>query len=519
MHKLGKSFLSSSIAVLLAISTVSPAQAQRPFELDSSNIQPNQIKVSFTEEIGTNSGRVVTIRANGNQYDCLGGFDAGFCRISPDREFGANTIFPVCKEQSSENCVVGLSAKLAGDEYEADFLKYAGGQAAPAIPKLGLYEGAQISLWSIPGLVHQGGTDTYALNFSTMAQYSHDKKRFDNRGVNVSLIPYVLETDPSFRPPNWGSWEDPVTKKVGVGLDGTPNSVWSSAGEAGRVAGFPVGVDFKIEARAPSSVTGWFRGRLQDPEISMTRFSATNNLLTVAAEPVQVARVSTILDKASAPARLLSMLSNYAVSGNPGENEHKLLPATAAGNPDSYAILRKLRATVKDTAAGISSLWNFSSVPFDGSNPCLQGTNRVLGMATTNATIFDGTSPSFSKGFLSYKLAGMHYLQDGVTESMGSYDLLIRSDVARCLYGFTRAPVSATITVSGEGDRSIATTIVSEKNGWLKLAAYGFTFSEKTIMVKLTQKKSKTITCTAPNKKSVRITATTPKCPKGFKKR
>jgi hypothetical protein len=94
----------------------------------------------------------------------------------------------------------------------------------------------------------------------------------------------------------------------------------------------------------------------------------------------------------------------------------------------------------------------------------------------------------------------------------------MNSNVARCLYGFSKAPVSATITISGEGDKNIATTVVTEKNGWLTLGAYGFTFSAKTIKVKLSQKKT-TITCVAPGKKSKKVTAVNPKCPKGFKKR
>jgi hypothetical protein len=81
-------------------------------------------------------------------------------------------------------------------------------------------------------------------------------------------------------------------------------------------------------------------------------------------------------------------------------------------------------------------------------------------------------------------------LPDGKTEALGTYDLVMRSDVARCVYGFSKAPVSATIQVVGSGgEEKVATTIVSEKNGWLKLAAYGFTFSEKEIRVTLDQVK------------------------------
>jgi hypothetical protein len=135
--------------------------------------------------------------------------------------------------------------------------------------------------------------------------------------------------------------------------------------------------------------------------------------------------------------------------------------------------------------------------------------------------VYDGGVPKFTRGFLNYKVAGLHFEADGTTEVLGSYDLVMRSDVARCLYGFSSAPVSATITIAGEGDRTIATTIVSEKNGWLKLAAYGFTFSEKTIRVRITQPKRTTITCVTTSKpvKTQRVSGINPTCPTGFKKR
>ena len=102
----------------------------------------------------------------------------------------------------------------------------------------------------------------------------------------------------------------------------------------------------------------------------------------------------------------------------------------------------------------------------------------------------DGTAPAFKGGFLSYKVGGLHYLAGGKDLALGTYDLVMRSDTARCLYGFSKAPLSATVSVTGgAGEKNVATTVVSEKNGWLKMAAYGFTFSKKTIKVKITKKK------------------------------
>jgi hypothetical protein len=163
-------------------------------------------------------------------------------------------------------------------------------------------------------------------------------------------------------------------------------------------------------------------------------------------------------------------------------------------------------------------MWNFTSSRQESGNPCLGDTSQVLGIVTTNSMIYNGGIPQFRNGFLNYEVAGLHYQPDGITKVQGSYDLVLRSEVARCLYGFSRAPLSATISVIGEGDRSIATTVVSEKNGWLKLAAYGFTFSKKTIRAKITKAKPTRIACVsvAEESKARKIRAVNPKCPKGF---
>jgi hypothetical protein len=78
-------------------------------------------------------------------------------------------------------------------------------------------------------------------------------------------------------------------------------------------------------------------------------------------------------------------------------------------------------------------------------------------------------------------------------------------------------PSSISLT-SATGEKKVATTVVSEKNGWLKLAAYGFTFSSPTISVKLSQgkvvAKKSTITC-VKGKLIKKVTGVGPKCPAG----
>jgi hypothetical protein len=99
------------------------------------------------------------------------------------------------------------------------------------------------------------------------------------------------------------------------------------------------------------------------------------------------------------------------------------------------------------------------------------------------------------------------------------------------------SPIGATISIVSEtGEPNIATTLVREKDGFLNLAAYNFTFSSPTVRVKLTQEaapaptpspvatvkpataKKATITC-VKGKTSKKVTAVNPVCPKGYKKK
>jgi hypothetical protein len=125
----------------------------------------------------------------------------------------------------------------------------------------------------------------------------------------------------------------------------------------------------------------------------------------------------------------------------------------------------------------------------------------------------------------------------------GSYDLVMRSDVARCVYGFSKAPINATISItSSDGTPQVASTLIGERKGWLYLQAKNFEFSAPVIKAKLTQEvvveptptptatpsatatpkpvgaKKMTIIC-VKGKSTKKVTSIAPKCPAGYKKK
>jgi len=168
--------------------------------------------------------------------------------------------------------------------------------------------------------------------------------------------------------------------------------------------------------------------------------------------------------------------------------------------------------------------------------------------------LYEDILPKFENGSLNYKVGGLHFNPDGTTFK-GMYDLVMRSETARCLYGFSNAPISAEISViSVEGEKQVATTKLSESKDWIHLSAYNFGFSSPTIKMTLKQEaepsptpiattspepsptpiattspepvvkpaskviNKSTITC-VKGKLIKKVSAVSPKCPTGFKKK
>jgi hypothetical protein len=444
----------------------------------------------------------------------------------PGVHFDSTMILPLCESDAQENCLEGaVFTKPDGTEVKAVFLGAAKTALQKAIPEQGLYAGGAISLFDVPGLTNGGGSTTYSVSVNARVTYDQGTKKFVTSAVDAGVNPYTVKTGAEYEAPVRRDGKGPDGKPRVEGR-GSPECVWSEAGRCGIREDFAVGTKVSVSFRMSKQISGWFRGRLAKPDITIVDFSAANNRIQVTAEPVTVARMAAAVNSSNTSAEDLELVKNHGGEGAPGQLERTVkYPFSHWGDFDW---VEKFRKVSKDTAAGTTSIWSFSTVDGLSNQPCLKDANRVIGVVTTNAMMYNGVVPDFKGGQLVYKVAGLHYAPDGKTLNEGTYDLVMRSDVARCLYGFSKAPISATISVVGEGgENRVATTVVSEKDGWLKLAAYGFNFSSPTISVKLSQAaspvaaKKSTITCVSTKNKKLtkKVTAVGPKCPAGYKKK
>ena len=335
------------------------------------------------------------------------------------------------------------------------------------------YRGEKASLFRFEGAPHAGG-DLYLIAARADQMYDQRKRVFETTDLTLIAIPVSSE---------------PASRQNAQ--DGLFPCVWVSSDSCGITQRFPGGLRIGMKVRATKEVGGWFIGRMQDPNINVTPFSARNNLFEIEANPVEVARFGYKAKKSQFSAKDIEAAGNIGSSGGLLDSEQAgTRMGSISRDPSAFGLISHFRERVNDTAIATTTHWTVNSNnQSQGGNPCLADKSRVLGVVATNAMVYEGTSPQFNGAFLDYRVAGLHLKPDGKTPVVGSYDLVMRSDTARCLYGFTNAPISATISITGTGDLRVATTLVSERDGWLKLSANGFTFSEKRIRVSISQSK------------------------------
>lgn len=461
----------------------------------------------------------------GNRW-CLS-FETENCSLSTSGKIQAAAILPVCKADE-DNCIEGLKVYPVGSEAEpAQLVKELGGFQFPSLEKLGTPRGASPSVWK-SATPHVDSESNYVVTVSLGFEIQ-DGTTVRYNTITAAVFPVVELTGSNYRPSEIQSRViDGVTWwNHDNGEQGSDDGcVATESGRCWARTEFTPGTKVELSLRVTNQISGWLHGRVKDPLVSISPVNEKTNRFVIAAESVEVPVLYGEAPFSTQDATTQDLLlSRYGTGGRNGGKEWQI---HSADSQSAKRIITQFAKQLNDKAAATANIWQLKSIN-SGRFPssCLNlesSENRLAGIVTTNAMAYEGSAPQLAGGTLNYEVAGLHLLPDG-SEAIGTYDLIVRSDVARCLYGFSKAPISATVSVVGTGDTKVSTTLVSEKNGWLKLAAYGFTFSQKTIKVKLMQPKQvvkkTTITCVTTKKpiKTRKVTAVSPKCPTGFKKK
>lgn len=463
---------------------------------------------------------------------------------------GFDAIFPRCIDDKDKNCITGISAispdgKVINGSYIRNFPE-SSNSGFSASPERNFPAGKTPSLWRIPGVQNGSGSEEYLVRFTLrgtimssldklcpectnfkgysaiISPVSIKKGQFratqsvDARGIS----PEDCAKDPNICQPGWRNLSQEETQYCAGVQDGA-----CALKEA-----FPVGYRFKLDVRLGASPTGWIHGRIKDPKVNLVKMNDYTQL-SVEGEPVVVPVMGLVKTTKSLPLRARSFYENNALQSGYGIDGKAVQMSTP--DPDGegafyeYGLWKDL---IGDKASASPMLWTYRSltIPFTSAE-CFKDTSKFVGVVTTNAMMYAGGPPVFNKadGTLEYKVGSPHLTSKGEVFK-GTYNLQLSSETARCIYKFTNAPIQASISIVNEsGEKSVATTTVNEKDGWLRMAAYGFTFSNPTVKVKLSQD-NKAVTPTSGLKTSItcvkgkttkKVTAINPKCPTGYKKK
>lgn len=424
---------------------------------------------------------------------------AGACALNQTNDekgwIMASAVLPLCDGSNTGYCVENVNIYQQGQEVTpAKYLGEAPGNKFDAQPEFNLPRGGGPLIFDAPGAPHAGGGTTYAVIANYVMGCSAPDYKCGHNAFYITVQPFTNGSNP-------------------LGYIG------------GERFDFAAGTRVGLSVQVPQEIGGWFTGRLKDPTIDIAAVKGKPQFseITLDAESIAVNRLSVNVpnDTLTPQMKALAMPPDGSF-------------AIESGFDTAISWVEELRPYAKDTATGQINVWQLKSI-FLPETSCYPA-GQVNGLVTTNAVGYSWNPPAFEDGYLNYKMGGLHYNKDG-SLAHGTYDLIMRASVARCLYQFSSAPISATIQITAPDghNEEIATSTVSEKNGWLKLAAYGFTFSSPTAKVKIQGEKegsstpspssdtkpvAKTATITCVKGKLVKkVTGKAPKCPAGYKKK
>ena len=522
--------------------------------IDDSQFIKNQFAhlQAFTADGPEGKGKVLTVT------QCL---KVGTPGCEEDKFFLYKAFIGFCKTVTSSDCVSGITATTSdGKVHEGVFVEDFPGTTQYSFDgnsELNLPTGSSSFIVDIATAPHSQGTK-YLVIAGLDGRKSIGEKSFkiDNFRTGIFAVTTINGSyDPARSLPLASNFEFlgvPAFQRVALdkAAGGVATCAQTTATRCALAWPLPLDVDFALTMKLKTKVVGWLHGRLRDVGASIENTTSGDQLLRITGKPVTVPIVYAWFPLATAPKAVLDF---YAPDPRILTAGTSFGAATSTQGPSilkdyidyqerSFPEALSWYTGIGDTAPYAGTAWSFSSIEDKYTKgKCSTSTDSLSGVVTTNSNMFVAQPPTFNAidQTLDYKVASPHFLPDG-SVFKGSYNLSIKSDFARCIYGFTKAPIAASVSIlSADGTSQVATTVISERNGWITLAAEGFTFSSPTLKVKFSQAvepvvtpspsatptptakpvaKKTTITC-VKGKTSKKVTAIKPTCPTGYKKK
>ena len=463
-----------------------------------------------------------------------------------------NSIFTKCADASDTNCIDSFSIKgpdgtLRQGIFQRNWVPSAvfTGDKARHLPT-----GYGPNTWTVTN--SKGEIETFALSVGVVGYIDRraTKSIYESFFAAIQPIKEVPRTDvrrPIANVTNRADGDGPGSNLTFL----EKGCQIAEDGNCGYRLPFDLENTVVLKVRISQPVQGWLHGRMKDADINMTTAADNSQIIEISAKPLTIPSIYGWVKWTDLPQGVKDL---YPVgSGGSGKSladftttdlvSRTLLTKSEVAGDRAIKEMNLWLPLLNDKAAAMRTFWAAQTIkgelPIDSQN-CVRG-KGFSGVIGTNAAVYSDGPPTFDKEeqSLNYTVGASHLDSKGELFK-GYYQLNLRSDVARCLYGFGSAPIQAKIEVSSsDGTPTLATTVINESEGWLKMTAAGFTFSTPKIKVKLSQEtpaptpsatptapvvtkpvavKKTTIIC-VKGKTSKKVTAVNPKCPTGYKKK
>lgn len=476
-----------------------------------------------------------------------------------------NSLLSPCSTNVTTDCVKSLTVTkedgtLLTGTPSTEFFSY-NPQGFAGDPTVNLPTSGHSFVYDIPGLPHAGGTKYLVVaqidgrKDKTAAKFTDPNLQLGIFAVSFINGIYQPNITPSDLNPNGqGPNGEPPKLSIGRNHPHLEQCIQQSKTQCAIPYPLPLESTFSVSIKLSSKIYGWLHGRVSNASASLITNPDGSVEFQVSAKPVVVPMVGLFEKKNDLTPELTEYytkinkpMGGTGVCQDFTEKPQCLRQQTNFGEEGMKEFLLWL-AMMKEKAIAAPTQWSIRTINDGGGLDlsCYQNNKSVSGIVMTNATNYISGPPVFNQATqsLDYKVAAPHFLPSGEI-FRGTYDLLIDSKVARCLYGFSDAPIQATVSViTSDGVEQSSTTAVTEKDGWIHLTASGFTFSNPTLRVKMQQtpENIQPITVKSDSKfptvksakpaakvlqkvisckrgKSIRkISGINPKCPSGFTK-
>jgi hypothetical protein len=371
-------------------------------------------------------------------------------------------VLQICDANTTVDCLTKVFAKtddgkeleiipagIFADKGKYDFV----GDASQNLPT-----GGGAILIRIPGAPHAGG-DLYLVKSEMVGVRDANNSptaKFNMQRMQTGIFAVAIEkgafgfSSMSIDPKQYPTVDWTIGAPVGNPPE-TGRCVMSSETECAKGYPLPQNVAFGLQFRMNNKLDGWLHGRMKAPSITIEKEASGTQLLTVQANAIKVPLIDVWVNNDVMPAGLKAYyagMPNYG-SASFGTKEQALSEIALRRDGNAINDVNTMKEFVNwlpvigDKAQGMPTAWMLKTMISFGDNnqnPCFAKGNGFAGVVSTNAAQYLDGPPSFDKseGILDYKVSAPHLTSTGDVFK-GTYDLVMSSVVARCLYGFSQA--------------------------------------------------------------------------------